>query len=295
MKNMKGKLPRIGVVILNYKNYEDTIDCVNSILNQTYSNYIIVIVINGTEGNSFEVLSRLYANNALISIIQNELNLGFAQGNNTGIRYALKELMCDYIFVLNNDTIVAESLLMEISKVNIGDDVGVISPKVTDIDGIMQPPTINFSNITKYTFLSCYHVLLALFLSSKYIKKIYAFYKSKKQYYQMQSELRINKYSLHGSAYFLTPNFFHFYCQLFPKTFLYWEEINLMWYLHKVNLKSVIVNGSGVIHKESQTVKKIKSADEIEIWKLKMSFRSMIKSLPMFFLSYEQIKKKYLD
>ena len=49
-------------------------------------------------------------------IIKNEKNYGFAEGNNIGIRFALKNLNPDYILLLNNDTVVDKDFLNEMVK-----------------------------------------------------------------------------------------------------------------------------------------------------------------------------------
>jgi len=53
----------------------------------------------------------------LLILIQTGENLGFAGGNNIGIRYALKKGDCDYVWLLNNDTVVGKDALVEIVKV----------------------------------------------------------------------------------------------------------------------------------------------------------------------------------
>ncbi|MHB1108005.1 MAG: glycosyltransferase, partial [Lutibacter sp.] len=82
----------LAVVVLNYVNYHETIDCVNSILEQTYKKFNIIIVENGSQNESFSILNGLFGNNPLIKILKNDINLGFAKGNNIGIRYVRKEL-----------------------------------------------------------------------------------------------------------------------------------------------------------------------------------------------------------
>lgn len=283
----------IAVVILNYNNYKDTIECVNSILNQTYKNYNIIIVENGSGNDSYQELLNIFRENSLVNILRNKINLGFSQGNNVGIRYAIKYLNSNYVFVLNSDTIVDKNLLKEIAEIKIDNSIGVISPTVTDENGILQPPSVNFSNIKNDTLKSCYRLVLALLLNSIIIKGLYFKYKKNKKPKLPEFTHDYKTYSIQGSSFFLTPNFFKFYTQLFPLTFLYWEEINLIWYLYKVNLVTKVIISSPVIHKESRSIKVLQNSEKIDLWKLKMSFNSMLKSIPMFFLNYEKIKSKY--
>ncbi|GAH48468.1 unnamed protein product, partial [marine sediment metagenome] len=65
-----------------------------------------------------------------VELIENHKNLGFAQGNNVGIKYAL-EKGADYILILNNDTIVSTSLLRDLLDVVSKDrTIGIAGPKV---------------------------------------------------------------------------------------------------------------------------------------------------------------------
>ena len=63
--------------------------------------------------------------------IQTGENLGFARGNNIGIRYTLKKDNCEYVLLLNNDTVVEEKFLNELIKVtNCNQNVGIIGGKI---------------------------------------------------------------------------------------------------------------------------------------------------------------------
>jgi len=76
-------------------------------------------------GGKEEEIADLPSNRKLI-IIKNEKNYGFADGNNIGMRYALKALNPDYVLLLNNDTVVDKdflSHLVEFMKKN--QDVGI--------------------------------------------------------------------------------------------------------------------------------------------------------------------------
>jgi GT2 family glycosyltransferase len=102
-----------------------------------------VVVDNGSTDDSAEIISNFQFPNSSPSgktlrargniqfrLIQNETNLGFTGGNNVGIKYALKN-NADYILVLNNDTLVDESLLNEFLKVfKAYPKAGAISPKI---------------------------------------------------------------------------------------------------------------------------------------------------------------------
>ncbi len=81
-----------------------------------YRDYEVIIVDNGSEANDTEQLKRIKNQESRIKILFNVANLGFAGGNNIGIRYAL-EHGADYIILLNNDAVVAPDFLGELVKV----------------------------------------------------------------------------------------------------------------------------------------------------------------------------------
>ncbi|MPW38615.1 glycosyltransferase [Thermococcus sp. 101 C5] len=91
-------------------------------------------------GGKEEEISKLPSNRKLI-LIKNEKNYGFAEGNNIGIRYALKTLNPDYVLLLNNDTVVDREFLKELVKVGVNEEkVGLIQPKLLYYD---DPNIIN--------------------------------------------------------------------------------------------------------------------------------------------------------
>lgn len=96
----------ISFVILNYKTYEESIACAESILHtQTWDNLNIVIVDNGSDNGSLEILEKHFAEEKKVAVIGAEENLGFARGNNLGIMYAVRCYRPDFVVVANSDII----------------------------------------------------------------------------------------------------------------------------------------------------------------------------------------------
>ena len=138
--------PRVAIVVLNWHGWSDTIECLESVFRQDYPNYQVVVCDNASRDGSFEKilawaagelpvegpgdhpLSRLVAPpvrkpirvaafdappadgaaapDAPLVLIRTGGNLGFAGGNNVGMRFARRRPGTKYIWLLNNDTVV---------------------------------------------------------------------------------------------------------------------------------------------------------------------------------------------
>jgi hypothetical protein len=99
--------PKVAVVILNWNGKEDTLECLASVGQLDYPNYGVVVVDNGSTDDSVDAISKQYPD---VILLQTGANLGYAGGNNVGIRWALDH-DADFILVLNNDTTVSPDLL----------------------------------------------------------------------------------------------------------------------------------------------------------------------------------------
>lgn len=96
-------MDRVAVVVLNYKGIDDTISCLASLSDQSYKNFKIVAVENGSGDHSteeFKKLEKKYGDKLVT--LYNKENLGFDGGVNTGIRWALEHDF-DYVALFNND------------------------------------------------------------------------------------------------------------------------------------------------------------------------------------------------
>ncbi|MGZ4928659.1 MAG: glycosyltransferase, partial [Halobacteriota archaeon] len=69
--------------------------------------------------------------NRALTVIQNDDNYGFAEGNNIAVAYALNELHPDYVLLLNNDTVVDRHFLNELVNAAEHDQqIGLVQPKI---------------------------------------------------------------------------------------------------------------------------------------------------------------------
>lgn len=106
--------PKIYIIILNWNGKNDTCESVRSVQKIEYSNYEVIVVDNGSQDDSVKTFKNNFPG---ITIIENNANLGYAEGNNRGIAHAMSK-GCDYIFILNNDAIVDPNIIKNFLNVS---------------------------------------------------------------------------------------------------------------------------------------------------------------------------------
>lgn len=136
--------PKVYVVILNYQNWQDTLECLESVLHSSYRYFSVIVIDNNSQNNSLGNLTN-WAQNVqsdskvtkesfsyslvnkenindftdpalfnTLTFIQNDSNTGFAAGNNIALHILQNEDA--YIWLLNPDMIVREDTMAELIK-----------------------------------------------------------------------------------------------------------------------------------------------------------------------------------
>lgn len=119
MFNSKAVLPErpfVSVIVLNWNGREDLEKCLQSLVRQDYPKYEIVIVDNASTDGSVELVEKY----PQVRIVVNDKNLGFAEGNNVGI----KESRGEIVALLNNDIVADKRWISELVK-TIGEDQAI--------------------------------------------------------------------------------------------------------------------------------------------------------------------------
>jgi len=121
----------VYLIILNWNGWKDTVECVESCQRLAYDGVRILIVDNGSTDGSESFLRKRFPT---VEFLQTDQNLGFAGGNNAGIRYAL-ERGADYVWLLNNDTVAAPDSLSELVAVaDMDERTGIVGSKICYYD-----------------------------------------------------------------------------------------------------------------------------------------------------------------
>jgi hypothetical protein len=98
---------RVFTIVLNWNGLDDTLACLASLAQLTYPAVSTVVVDNGSRVSPRAAILARHPN---VTVIENPRNLGYAEGNNVGMRLAL-DAGADYVWVLNNDTVVPPDAL----------------------------------------------------------------------------------------------------------------------------------------------------------------------------------------
>jgi len=128
---MRYKNPYAVIIILNWNKYSDTIQCLHSIYNMDYLHFSVLVIDNASDDGSVEKIKLEFPD---LWLIANEENVGFTGGNNQGIELALSK-GADYVWLLNNDTVVeVETLSSLVDAAEQSSDIGMASPAVNYYD-----------------------------------------------------------------------------------------------------------------------------------------------------------------
>ncbi len=119
--------PRVGIVVLTGNGEDDTLQCLESIRHLAYAPVDRVVISNGSaDGWSHAIRSRFPD----VALLDAGRTLGWAEGTNLGIRYAL-ERGAEYVLVLNDQAVVDPSLLTRlIETASVTPEVGLWGPRV---------------------------------------------------------------------------------------------------------------------------------------------------------------------
>ena len=96
-------------VILHYMALEETIQCVESILNNIEGEKKVIVVDNCSPNGTLADLQARYETAPDVDVLGTGSNLGFARGNNFGYQYAVQRYAPDFAVVMNNDMEITQS------------------------------------------------------------------------------------------------------------------------------------------------------------------------------------------
>ena len=249
-------------IVLHYLNIKETYDCVNSILSIDYDDKEIIIVDNGSKNGTGEELANIYKDNKLVKVVISNENLGFANGNNLGIR-EVEHKQNTLLVICNSDLIFYKpDFSAKAVKLYKREKFAVLGPEVLSEDGKLHecPSKIEFndgnelkSEIKKFSILKTLNSW-KMVNTSRLVHKILSKTREKFSYNQQMTNEKIS-IKVHGSCFVLSPIFFERYDGLFNGTFLFQEENILGHMCKKAGLKLLFSPDLSVIHLGSRSYK----------------------------------------
>lgn len=250
----------ICFVVLNYKDHESTVNCVNSLLRlKSHNDIHIIIVDNHSENESVAELNKAFARYENIVILENDENTGFARGHNLGYAYAKRRLNADVIICLNNDTYIKDEAFLEpLDALCEEGRFGVIGPDILDLNGKHINPIrdalftrkqarYKALNFEREYLQACVPFLKGMF--GKYVKVRRSLgMKSVPKTKPERTVSRINVV-LHGAAVIFMKKYIDMFDDAFyPGTFLYVEEDILCLRCKKYGVESLYCPEMRLIH-----------------------------------------------
>jgi hypothetical protein len=264
-------MKKVYIIILNYKGWRDTIECLESVLKLDYPHFQIVVIDNASGDGSLEQIEAWaagrqpasVANSALaiysmpaqpkpvpvqripvsnldepgvigsgkIVLIQSESNGGYAAGNNLGIRLALADPECALLWLLNNDTVVDPQALSHLVE-HVSRDTAI---------GICGSTLVHYH--APSTVQARGGAVFNRWLgTSHHVGEGAAF--------PGTTPLQTIDYVV-GASMLVTRTFVEYVGLMYEDYFLYFEEIDWSW--RKGSFKVAYAPGSVVYHKEGAT------------------------------------------
>jgi GT2 family glycosyltransferase len=212
-------------VIVNWNGWRDTLKCLGSLEDSNYRNFTIMVVDNGSHDDSVARIKEAYPT---VHILETGANLGFARGNNEGIRLALAHNP-KYIWLLNNDTTVArETLSALVATAEMDSEIGEVGSVLYYMNAPDQIQAWGGGAVNLWFGRSSH----------------------------FRGEVPASKLDYLTAASVLIPSRVLREVGLFDEGyFMYWEDTDLSYRIRAAGWRLVVASGGIVLHKESASSK----------------------------------------
>ena len=226
---MEKHKPLVSIISINYNNVVITGEMINSLASINYPNIEVIIVDNNSSESPMSLLELRFP----LKLIKSDKNLGFAGGNNLGIKHASGE----YYLLLNNDVEVHPDFLgpmvelMEREK-----NIGAVSPKIKYFES---------PNIIQYAG----HNGINHFTGRGFSR---GFKEEDEGQYNDTCEAQL----LHGAAMMIRRSVVEDIGAMRESYFLYYEEVDYCERIRNAGYKMFYTGDSEIYHKESMSVGK---------------------------------------
>ena len=280
---------KLSFIILHYLTLDETIECIESIINMVEcENYEIIVVDNGSENNTGKILHDKYSEVKNVTVILNSENLGYARGNNIGYTYARNNLKSDFVIIINNDTIIRQKdfVYKLVEKYQeypyhiLGPDI--ISEKTGEHQNPRKETLTDIETIRRFNRHYRFFLFLNYFNLDLIVERIKKkFIPVSKLPTSIDPELNpenreMKQVKLHGSALVFSPLYIERYENAFhPETFMYCEESILYFIAQRDQLKTIYSPKIKIYHFEDSSTNSFLQKDYL---KRRFYYKNFIKS-----------------
>lgn len=241
--------PLVHIVLLNWNGWKDSLECMRSLRTMDYRAWRVLIVDNGSTDDSISQLRQACPE---VNIVETRTNLGFAAGNNVGIRVAL-ESRADYVFVLNNDTTVSSNALSEfVAFAESHPDAALMGPRINRVRPQREWPIRR--KLDLLTMLCTFTAVRRLIVRLPIVRDVF---------YCTGNEPCIAQV-LSGSALFFRASALKRTGLFDESTFLDFEELIMAEKIRKAGLSAYFVPQAAIWHKGSASAAKLRARRYIE-------------------------------
>jgi GT2 family glycosyltransferase len=224
------------IIVLNWNGKEDTVECLDSLRKVAYPGFRILLVDNASIDGSVELFKQRYPD---VELIVNKTNLGFAGGNNVGIKKAMDD-GAEFLLLLNNDTTVYPDFLGGLVNVAESDEsIGIVGPKIClysdpetvwSAGGMINMFSGNIKNLGEGLPQASFHGVSEV----DYVS---------------------------GCALMIRSDVVRHIGPMDERFFLYFEETDWNVRAHSAGYRSVVNNDVRILHKSGIAVGKVKDSD----------------------------------
>jgi GT2 family glycosyltransferase len=247
----------LSIIIVNYKNENETISYIKSELYKVQIPNIIVIVNNEcSEESNTRLVNELNAElvvnlkhinslNRKIFVIPHKDNLGFAKANNLGAIFSRIHFDVSYFLFSNNDIKFIDDDVVDqlINKINCLSNISIIGPRVIGLDNKNQSPEPYYSFFSRYIGRFWFAPFLSKRMKNKFFHLEYS-----------ENALEGIHYKLMGSFFICNAKDFFLAGMMDQSTFLYAEEVILSEKLQRIGKKVYYFPVVSVLHFHSKTI-----------------------------------------
>lgn len=260
-----------AVIILNYNNYEDTINCIESVEEYNTSPIKYIIVDNGSKReNCVENLDKYLTNKfahdysllqegdkkyslSYVNLLVSKSNDGYACGNKKGLALAYADEEIDYVMVLNNDILFVQDIIGKLREyAEKLPHCGLISPMLYKKD--MERIDFNCArrSLPNSLLLTRFPLVSSSWLDNKV--NTYQKYLLKNPELAKEDSLQIELPS--GSCMLIRKSAMQEIGDFDEHTFLYYEEDILFKKIEKAGLKNYMIPHLACVHLGGSSTKR---------------------------------------